>query len=252
MLDEWALRSWLPLQIINILAMIYFDRTQTKDILAMGMMMGGGINVAHELIHKDNFTDRMIGRVLLTMVGYGHWEWQHKEGHHKNIGLEKDPASAPFGMSIYRFLPRTIVGTLYQSMNMSPLRFITTLSCSSIILIMAWKAGFLAVYLQMGAVAILLLELINYNEHYGLYRSSPDQKVNETHSWDAPYLMSSILLYKLTFHADHHLNSKKFYTELEDRTKSPRLPFPYPIMMMICLFPPIYFHLVHPLLPTHN
>jgi alkane 1-monooxygenase len=50
-------------------------------------------------------------------------------------------------------------------------------------------------------IAILFLETVNYIEHYGLERKeiSPGvyEKVDFTHSWNAPHRLTNYLLFKL-------------------------------------------------------
>jgi alkane 1-monooxygenase len=72
-----------------------------------------------------------------------------------------------------------------------------------------------------------------------------NEKVKEEHSWDAPFVFSSFFLFKLPLHSDHHLHSFKPYSELQVLDKSPKLPYSYPIMIILSLFPPIYFNMIH-------
>ena len=60
-----------------------------------------------------------------------------------------------------------------------------------------------------GIVGILLLESVNYIEHYGLLRlktkSGRYERVKEMHSWNSNHVIGRIVLYELTRHSDHHL-----------------------------------------------
>lgn len=59
-----------------------------------------------------------------------------------------------------------------------------------------------------GLGGVIVLEVINYIEHYGLRRKRlPDgtyEKVTIRHSWNAPHRFTNYLLYKLQRHSDHH------------------------------------------------
>jgi alkane 1-monooxygenase len=44
-----------------------------------------GINIAHELIHKSNATEQLLGKLLLTSVCYGHFFVEHIFGHHRHV-----------------------------------------------------------------------------------------------------------------------------------------------------------------------
>ena len=76
-------------------------------------------------------------------------------------------------------------------------------------LILSWIFGF---------GAVLILEIINYVEHYGLRRKRLEdgtyEKVTIRHSWNAPHRMSNYLLFKLQRHSDHHENAFKPYQTL--------------------------------------
>jgi len=212
--------------------------------------MGLGINVAHELIHKTNPIHKWFARRLLEFSGYGFWEMQHIMYHHKNVGLMMDPATAPRGMSIYQFIPRSIWGTIQQSYEWDSIEFLLTIHRTSMIqLFLSLFFGFqiYLFHLKSSCFSIVFLEIINYLEHYGLTRST-DEKVNEAHSWDAPYTWSSLILFKLPFHADHHINAWKSYSELRVRESSPKYPFSYPIMILISLLPPLFFSITDSIL----
>jgi alkane 1-monooxygenase len=78
-------------------------------------------------------------------------------------------------------------------------------------------------FIVHGFTSILILETINYIEHYGLLRQevssgsilSKNQGVYEPvdirHSWNAPQTVSNLLLFKLQRHSDHHENPIKPY-----------------------------------------
>ena len=63
--------------------------------LSVGVYAGAvGITTGHELCHKAPWIERMSGRLLLCLVTYGHFYVEHTLGHHKDVGTDKDPATA--------------------------------------------------------------------------------------------------------------------------------------------------------------
>ena len=81
--------------------------------LAVGTVTGGmGITIAHELGHRASRLDRVIAKALLVSVAYGHFFVEHVRGHHVRVATPDDPATAPRGMSVYRFIPRSVIGSL--------------------------------------------------------------------------------------------------------------------------------------------
>ena len=80
--------------------------------LSIGIVTGAiGITAAHELLHKKSSKEKWMSKILLGSVCYGHFFVEHPRGHHVNVSTPGDPASAKFGESLYRFLPRTIAGS---------------------------------------------------------------------------------------------------------------------------------------------
>lgn len=243
-INDLLLYGWYPFEILLLCLHIYFKRLSIIDSIVMGLIFGLGINVAHELIHKNSKIDKFFGRRLLELTFYGLWEWQHLQGHHKNVGKNSDPATAPLNMSIYRFIPKSIHGTIIQSYKISNSKFYYSIFKSFIILYIISSLNSFSFYIRSCIIGIIFLEIINYIEHYGLSRNN-DEMVQEQHSWDAPFVFSSFLLFKLPLHSDHHLNSRKSYSELEIKKNSPKLPYSYPIMIIISLFPSLFFKIIH-------
>jgi len=96
----------------------------------------------------------------------------------------------------------------------------------------------------------MVLEKANYIEHYGLRRNrNADgtwEPVKVYHSWDAPYLVSNYMLFKLQRHADHHLYATKEYQCLNASPDAPQLPYGYPTLGLFALCPPLWFRLMNP------
>ena len=104
----------------------------------------------------------------------------------------------------------------------------------------------------------LMLEAINYLEHYGLERkllpgsSDVYESVKITHSWNAPQLLTNYILFKLQRHSDHHANSYKPYQILDSFTESPMLPYGYSVSILLCMFPPIWRRVTDPIALATN
>lgn len=114
-------------------------------------------------------------------------------------------------MTLYEFLPRSIIGSLKSAYEFNPL-LVLAFSAASFIFFWAIyvRGGLLsfAILLIGGFGGVLVLETINYIEHYGLRRKrNPDgtyEKVTIRHSWNAPHRFTNCLLFKLQRHSDHH------------------------------------------------
>ena len=90
----------------------------------------------------------------------------------------------------------------------------------------------------------MLLEGINYVEHYGLARreEAPGryERVSARHSW---------LLINLARHADHHLIASRHYPALASRDQAPQLPAGYATMLILALVPPLWRKVMDPRVP---
>ena len=103
-------------------------------------------------------------------------------------------------------------------------------------------------YLASASVGFLLLETVNYIEHYGLSREKNAkgryEKVRPHHSWNSNHSIGRVLLFELTRHSDHHAHPSRAYPELRHFEKSPQLPSGYPAMVLMALFPPLWFKIM--------
>ncbi len=52
---------------------------------------------------------------------YIHFAVEHIQGHHKKVATEEDPASAPKGISLYRFIPKSIMGGYISAFKFNPI-----------------------------------------------------------------------------------------------------------------------------------
>ncbi len=237
-------------------------------ILSMGIMFGSnGINVAHELGHKSGFLPQTAAKLLLLPNLYMHFIIEHNWGHHLKVATLEDPATARFNEPIFSFWPRSVFGGFISAWNIEMnfirksgkkiwsvhnniIRFVLYqlfyILCISLIF-----SPFAAVVLIASAfVGILLLESINYIEHYGLIRKRlPGGRytpVEPIHSWNSDHEVGRVLLYELTRHSDHHYKASKKYQLLNHYDESPQLPFGYPTSILIALCPPLWFKLMNP------
>ena len=94
---------------------------------------------------------------------------------------------------------------------------------------------------------MLLLETVNYLEHYGLSRARDDdgrpERVQPCHSWNSNHVVGRALLFNLSRHSDHHAFPARPYQVLRHHDDGPQLPTGYPGMILLALVPPL-FHAV--------
>ncbi|MGL2962615.1 alkane 1-monooxygenase [Flavobacterium sp. RSB2_4_14] len=239
--------------------------------ISLGIILGAnGINVAHELGHREKLFERILGKLLLIPSHYTHFFIEHNHGHHLHVSTPEDPSTAKYNQNLYAFWYQTITGTyskawqiqkkLNQIENRSwfsiknDMFWFTIIQISYLVLIFYFfgKTG-LIVALFSGIVGFLLLETINYIEHYGLKRnqlaSGRYERVTEKHSWNSNHILGRIMLYELTRHSDHHFKSQKKYQILEYHDVSPKMPYGYPTSMVLSFFPPLWFAVMNKRIP---
>lgn len=113
-------------------------------------------------------------------------------------------------------------------------------------------------HIMYSLAVTLMLEAINYLEHYGLEpkllpgSSDVYESVKITHSWNAPQVLTNYILFKLQRHSDHHANSYKPYQILDSFTDSPILPYGYSVSILLCMFPPIWSRVTDPIAIATN
>jgi alkane 1-monooxygenase len=239
--------------------------------LSLGIVFGSNaINVAHELGHRDAWAERMLGKLLLIPTFYTHFYIEHNHGHHLDVGTPDDPSTAKYNQSLFAFWFQSVTGTYRKAWRIqSKLNKVENRAFFSFKSDMIWFTLLHFIYggtvftlfgesglmlaLFSAITGILLLETINYIEHYGLRRnlrpSGRYDRVAENHSWNSNHALGRIVLYELTRHSDHHFKSNKKYQLLNCHETSPQLPFGYPTSMVIAFVPPLWFHIMNPRIP---
>lgn len=79
----------------------------------------GGVNglAGHELIHKTDPANKMIGMFTFTKMLYSHFLLEHSNGHHRNIATPEDSATARKNENFYSFMVRSVVGGHLNTFN---------------------------------------------------------------------------------------------------------------------------------------
>ena len=240
--------------------------TLVGRILSYGIMCGVvGINVAHELGHKTNKKDQFLAKVLLTTTLYTHFFLEHNFGHHKNVGTPEDPSTARRGEWVYTFWLRSIIFSYWSAWRISIKRSKGNLLKNEMMHYTLIQLALIAIIFEnfgsMGLVGLfgasitgwILLETVQYIEHYGLAREKVSdlryENVHPVHSWNSNHMWGRAILFELSRHSDHHYLPNKEYPLLDHHDDSPQLPTGYPGMMILSLIPPLYMRIVHPRIP---
>lgn len=268
---RWCVRLHVPLQLGLMALALWLLVSQDLPVwavLALAVGVGGvagsqGITFAHELGHSRQRLDRVLAWVLMGSVTYAHFMVEHYRGHHPRAATWDDPASARLGESLWRFLPRTLVGSFQSAWRLelalmrqlrrplwrSPLVWASALQVLWLAVLTA-SLGPLALlfWLVQSAYAVWLLEAINYIEHYGLQRrviAGKPEAFGVQHAWNADHLLTNSIVANLQRHSDHHLHAWKPYAELQP-LPGPQLPTGYAGCLLLASLPPLWFRVMHP------
>lgn len=269
--DLW-LWAWVPLQLVAVVvgvasvpAALASGALSTAGFvtaaIAMGLVTGLGINVAHEFMHRRGRVERVLAEILMTTTTYTHFCVEHVLGHHKNVATPLDPASSRLGESVYVYLPRTLLGGLrsafhlegqrrrkaglpWWSLKNRQLRYPLVLVLVYVAIVVVVGPPGVVFFAVQSLVAMCLLETINYIEHYGLARREVRPGVYERclpwHSWNASQRLTNWFLLHLQRHADHHHIASRPYYALRHVDESPQLPQGYAAMVLLALVPPLW------------
>jgi alkane 1-monooxygenase len=264
----WALRFSVPVQLFCGIYMLYHIggvmdiTTRIGRVLSYGMLCGVmGINIAHELGHKTNSMDQFLAKVLLTTTLYTHFYLEHNYGHHRNVGTPEDASTARKGEWVYLFWIRSIVmsylsawriGIKRSNANIlrNEMMYYTLVQVIVLFIIYALFGGTVLIgFVGASITGWLLLETVQYIEHYGLVRKKSStyryENVEPRHSWNSNHIWGRAILFELSRHSDHHYLPNKEYPLLDHHQESPQLPTGYPEMMLLSLIPPLYMRIVH-------
>lgn len=236
-------------------------------VLSVGICCGVlGINVAHELGHRRKKSEQLMSKILLLSSLYMHFFIEHNRGHHRNVSTDLDPASSRKNEPVYLFYIRSIVGSYIHAWKLENDRLrkggksVFSLDnemiwyhlweiglVTAIFVFLGFKAGIAFLTVSLGGY--LLLESVNYIEHYGLRRKelAPGryEKTMPWHSWNSNHTLGRILLYDLTRHSDHHYLASRKYQVLRHMDDAPQLPTGYPGAILLALIPPLWFKVMN-------
>jgi len=245
-----------------------FSLLETGLLVASCSLLGGiCFAAAHELLHSQAKIDQFLQQVTTIFLFYPHYKVIHVRSHHLNVGTAEDENTAWFNESVYAYFYRTIPGSAARSWHLEARRY-AAVGQSSIPKIIRNKmfkyvfsqlALLVLLYLIAGPVGLLfywaqilgthiVLESVNYIQHYGLMREEHDgkyEKVAAEHSWDTYHFFSNYVTFRVGHHSYHHLAVEPYYL-LGVEPEALQLPAGYFWCIPIVLLPPWWRHVTYP------
>jgi alkane 1-monooxygenase len=222
-----------------------------------------GIVLAHELIHRPQTYLQILGRLLLCTVGYDHFVIAHMRGHHANLGLPEDIATARIGESFKTYWQRVYLGywryawqseqqrlaespvdtvRLYAFKGTEPVEGLNqkliklwhnqvvqgiVLEAGLLLLILTIYGGLAAIMVIYQAwAAVRILEAVNYFQHWGLGKG----EFGNSYGWVSRSWLSRYALLGLSHHIGHHEDENRQYYAVAYSEAGPNLPYGYFVM----------------------
>jgi alkane 1-monooxygenase len=194
-----------------------------------------------------------------------HFYIEHNKGHHKNVSTKEDPSSARKWEPIYLFYFRTVIFGFFSAWKIAAddqkrkgkpaMHFSNQMIQFQLLQILFIAAIYFFFgkditlsFMASACIGFLLLETVNYIEHYGLQRKKTAEgyeRAMPEHSWNSSHILGRLMLFELSRHSDHHYLASRKYQVLRHHEDAPQMPTGYPGMMILSLIPPLWFSVMH-------
>lgn len=223
--------------------------------LTVSVGIGGAVAIctAHELMHRRSRFDVLLARLVAALCLYGHMVVEHFH-HHATVGDVSAGATAPRGMSIYRFAPTDWLHGLRNAWTVETVRLRRRRAgwwhnrvLQDYALMLGLVVVFFGVFGSAGVIlfigqavfAVFCFEVITYVHHYGLVRGEGEEP-GPQHAWAHHCWLTNCLTFNNTFQSDHHLRPGTPYYELHAMYGAPRLPASYITMFWMAFVPSLW------------
>ena len=269
---------WLPIQLVMIFGGLWIvTRSAHLDgwekvgvFFGVGVLSGSvGIVYAHELMHQANRAERWLADLLLASTLYSHFRSEHLLVHHPWVGTGRDAVTARYNEGFHRYFVRVLAsglpsawaaekamlkrrgrGPFHLSNPFCRYGILQAAALAAALAVGGWEG--LGLFVFQALVAIWLLEMTNYVEHYGLTRKylgdGKYEPVRPHHSWNDDHRLTSGQLINLQRHSDHHSRPARRYPLLQayPEAEAPQLPMSYAAMGFVAMVPPIWRRVMNP------
>jgi alkane 1-monooxygenase len=274
-LFHWNTRLYAILYVTSVICMVKFlpslSLAERGFLMFSASLLGAiGFAAAHELLHGKAKLDQALQRMTTAFLFYPHYKLIHVQSHHTHAATDHDKNTAWLDESIYAYLLRTVPQSMMRCWQMESARIRKRKPVVRPVLLQNQMFAFalgqvgllLALYLFSGLGGLLfyvghligahiVLESVNYIQHYGLLRKRQDGQYERTgaeHSWDTYHYFSSYATFRVGHHSYHHISLKPYYL-LFTEAKAPKLPVGYFWAIAMVLIPPWWRRVMNPKCP---
>jgi alkane 1-monooxygenase len=241
-----------------------FNALEIALLVACLSLFGGiAFSAAHELVHAKQPLDQVLQRILTSFLFYPHYKLIHIRSHHVHTSTDYDENTAWLNETIYSYIGRTIPGSAVRCWQMENkyakqqgvgifrnkmYQFAAgqVVVLAAMFLLSGWRG--LLFYLAQTIGSHIVLESVNYIQHYGLMREQRDgeyEKTGAEHSWDTYHYFSSYMTFRVGHHSYHHIAVKPYYL-LGTEAEAPKLPVGYFWAIPMVFLPPWWRGVINP------
>ena len=168
----------------------------------LGTLSAMSMTYAHEYFH--NHAIESTSFVIASAISWASCQpffWKMHVAHHNLVGTENDIMTAKKGQNMYNYLWCNFIHVwrnciLVCDGNMAG--FIAVLGVTGLVSIRIFT-----LIVGQGIVCFLLVNTLNYVQHYGLERKI-GEIVSEKHAWDSHYQITNYYLNDIGHHQKHH------------------------------------------------
>ena len=230
--------------------------------LSLWMLMLFATCVAHELTHRRDTRQAMIGQVIAGMAGYPLLGSEHVR-HHARAGDTSGAEWPRFDESVWRFSGRRALNIFAEAYgngsaiwrrgargrHVQGLRVatLTTLFIAALFALAGGWAG-LTIYLAVAVAVIFGMQLFTYIQHWGLGDDRQGSKSSSGLGWEDDCRLQAWMTLGISLHHSHHQSTYRPYYSATLAGNSPRLPAGYVVLMVACLVPALWRAAMRPAL----
>jgi alkane 1-monooxygenase len=267
-LFNWNTRLYAILYLAAVICVVKLTQRLTPlettfASLSLSLLGGIAFAAAHELLHGKEAIDQILQRILTTVLFYPHYKLIHIQSHHAHAATDHDKNTAWLNENIYRYILRTIPQSMFRCWQMEAARrtgvfrnrmFAFAIAQIAFLAGLYFFAGLQGLLFYVGQVigAHVVLESVNYIQHYGLMREQHEgeyEKTGAEHSWDTYHYFSSHATFRVGHHSYHHISVKPYYL-LSPEPEAPKLPVGYFWAIPMVFLPFFWRRVINPRLAS--
>ncbi len=246
----------------------------TWEVIGVGLSlasMGGTVGGlgGHELFHKRNPVDRLLGVLVYEVFGYGHFAAGHIGGHHVNVGLRHDWGTARRGETIYGFLYRAVVHGFVGGFRLeharlrragrwgwSPANLVVRCTLGTVAMFAGIYAlgglRLVAFHFVVSALTIAFMELFNYISHYALVRPAAGRPAFVEYTWESDNKVVNWFIFNAGRHCHHHEKPAHAFDALRLFHAKAYIPYGIALMAVVSFIPPLYLRKMNRILDARS